>query len=428
MKTHNTHILQLLGLFLVTLFVACNSDSVNVTVPESSDTAAIESSSETDVSSEATDPVGPDSSSDELVSSEVAPDEISSEESISSIEMVSSVAESSEEVSSADSESSSDAPLVAIPTTVEFGEYKDSVSKGTSQSLSVIVLDQFEKEMDLPGEWSTTDGTISKTGEFVAPDDSGSVTVTFTIENVSVSVTIEVRDSRFKVPPTFLDEFDFFNDAIWAKTHMVKTNSGFMVDWDRDKAFTRDGNLVLALEPTGGLYKAGDIRMHDNVNPFTAKGYYETRAKVIAVNGVVSSFFTLHDKPDRCPWSEVDFEWLKESHKTHTNYIYSNGSCAPESNGNGGHFDNPNNFDANEDFHVYGFDVTDEAIIWYIDGIEIDRYNRWEGQLYSMPVKIMMNVWPTDSSFMTAWSGAKYTGGYREALYDYVAYWEGGKP
>ncbi|MFT7561701.1 MAG: beta-glucanase (GH16 family), partial [Flavobacteriales bacterium] len=236
-------------------------------------------------------------------------------------------------------------------------------------------------------------------------------------------------EPNYTVEPDFIDHFDTFDDGVWNKTHLTKTDGGFEVDWDASMSFIREGNLVLRLEPKSGFprYRAGDVRMKSPINPITARGYYETRAKVIAVNGVVSSFFTLNDT-DRTPWSEVDFEWLKDGQKTHTNYIFSDGGAFPQHTDNGGHWGNTGGFDANEGFHTYGFDHREDRIVFYVDGEIVHTYlPTGDRKLYDRPTNIMMNVWTT-ASFMSGWAGPQYYGEAREALYDYVAYYSGGKP
>ncbi len=317
-------------------------------------------------------------------------------------------------------------------------ELKTEVSRvraDESIQLKVVAYDQHTRILPLTGEWSATTGVITEDGVYTPEGEGVEVIVRYSMGDMILEQKIVIDEARpaYHKTATFYDDFNFFNDVVWEKTEeLVKNNDGvFNVSWVKDNAFVRDGNFVLALSPPendGGLYRGGEIRLIDNLNPVTAKGYYETRAKVIAVNGVVSSFFTLHDAPNRCPWSEVDFEWLAEGSKTHTNYIYSEheGICVQQHQTNGGHWQNPGGFDANDDFHTYGFDVQDDVIIWYVDNVEVDKYYRWDGMLYTMPTKIMINVWTTDK---TPWTGdAVYTGGYREAQYDYIGYWEGGKP
>ncbi len=309
------------------------------------------------------------------------------------------------------------------------------VRVGESVELKIVAYDQHTRKLPLTGEWSVTSGIITQEGVYTPGVDETEDKVQYHMDGMVLEQKIVIEEARpaYHKTATFYDDFNFFNDVVWEKTEeLVKNNDGvFNVSWVKDNAFVRDGNFVLALSPPedeGGLYRGGEIRLIDNLNPVTAKGYYETRAKVIAVNGVVSSFFTLHDAPDRCPWSEVDFEWLAEGSKTHTNYIYSEheGICVQQHDRNGGHWQNPGGFDVNDDFHTYGFDVQDDVIIWYVDNVEVDKYYRWDGMLYTMPTKIMINVWTT---YKTPWTGdAVYTGGYREAQYDYIGYWEGGKP
>ena len=109
-------------------------------------------------------------------------------------------------------------------------------------------------------------------------------------------------------------------------------------------------------------------------------GYYSTFMKPSKCSGVISSFFTYTHYPS---WHEIDIEFLGYD----TTIVQFN----HYTNGKGGHeyFYNLG-FDASLDYHEYGFNWTENEIIYYVDGVAVYR------TITEIPYhqsRIMMNIW-----------------------------------
>ena len=102
--------------------------------------------------------------------------------------------------------------------------------------------------------------------------------------------------------------------------------------------------------------------------------------KAVKCPGVISSFFTYTYYPS---WHEIDIEFLGNN----TNIVQFN----HYTEGKGGHeyFYNLG-FDASKDYHEYGFNWTENEIIYYVDGRAVYRTVT---EIPYHPSRIMMNLW-----------------------------------
>ena len=160
--------------------------------------------------------------------------------------------------------------------------------------------------------------------------------------------------------------------------------SMFNVTWRAKNVTFDDGKMQLIIDkdsaPKAGIpYSGGEFRSKD----FYGYGLYEVSMKAIKNDGVVSSFFTYTGPSDNNPWDEIDVEILgKDTTKVQFNYF---------TDGKGGHeYMHELGFDASEDFHVYGFEWTENSIKWFVDGEEVHSA---EKKIPTTPGKIMMNAW-----------------------------------
>lgn len=172
-------------------------------------------------------------------------------------------------------------------------------------------------------------------------------------------------------PETFMASGDWSNGSM------------FNVTWRKTSCTYADGKLLLTIDhdPKGTdiPYSGAELRSKD----FYGYGLYEVSMKAIKNDGVVSSFFTYTGPSDNNPWDEIDVEILgKDTTKVQFNYF---------TDGKGNHEKLVDlGFDASEDFHTYGFEWTESAINWYVDGELVHTATE---NLPSTESKIMMNAW-----------------------------------
>lgn len=160
----------------------------------------------------------------------------------------------------------------------------------------------------------------------------------------------------------------------------------FNCAFSRENAVIADGLLTLTLNQSGDRYVSAEYRTWSTYS----YGFYSVRMKAAKCSGVISSFFTYTG----WPWDEIDIEFLgNDTTKVQFNYY---------TNGIGGHeYVYDLGFDAAEDFHEYGFEWREDAIIWYVDGKIV--YAATEN-IPSTPGNIMVNLWNLQDD-KTDWAG-----------------------
>lgn len=166
-------------------------------------------------------------------------------------------------------------------------------------------------------------------------------------------------------------EFDISN---WANGDM------FDCTWTPNNVKFNGGQMALTIDKDSTGYTGGEYR----TKKYFGYGLYQVNMKPIKNSGVVSSFFTYTGPGDGTKWDEIDIEFLGyDTTKVQFNY-YTNGVANHEYLYSLG-------FDASQSFHTYGFNWSQNAITWYVDGKAVYTATK---DIPNTPGKIMMNVWP----------------------------------
>ncbi len=134
---------------------------------------------------------------------------------------------------------------------------------------------------------------------------------------------------------------------------------------------------------------------------FTAKyGYFEIRARIPSGNGLWPAFWML--TPDQKP-PEIDIMEVlsRDTNTVQMHYHYLDDSGTEQDVGQGWWSED----DFSEGWHTYAVEWRPDAIIWYVDGVERNRY---EGDaIADVPLYLILNLqvgnadsWagPTDKS------------------------------
>lgn len=181
---------------------------------------------------------------------------------------------------------------------------------------------------------------------------------------------------------------DFSTGRVWGFWARNDRGNGYPFNcaFSQDHAVIENGLLTLRLDQQGGRYVGAEYRSWEKLS----YGYYSVRMKAVKCSGVISSFFTYTN----WPWDEIDIEFLgNDTTKIQFNYY---------TNGIGGHeYVYDLGFDASEDFHEYGFDWREDAIVWYVDGKAV--YAATEN-IPSTPGHLMVNLWNLADD-KTDWAG-----------------------
>jgi len=233
-----------------------------------------------------------------------------------------------------------------------------------------------------------------------------------------------------KPPPalgSFTDHLPVFDATRWMKADGWKNGSPFDNAWLADHITFGAGYMDIRLDDQAALgepYASGNFQS----NGFYGYGCYEASFRPVAMPGVVSSFFTFagpYDNGGNGKHNEIDIEFLAfDSRAFQANFWTNEDAYA------GGHeamiyLD----FDAAQDFHRYAFKWLPSGIEWYVDGAVVysvvDSFADPTPKAGDSLQKIMMNVWPVDTT-AAGWAGAFVYPGYSlHGVYDWVRYTAG---
>ena len=222
------------------------------------------------------------------------------------------------------------------------------------------------------------------------------------------------QPGKWVLKPAFSDEFD--GDSVDARKWQDEPPSWGPWTWTKDNAIVQDGKLQLRMthEPHSRknqprlFYKSGIIRSKLQ----RTYGYYEARIKGCSLfPGACPAFWLYSDgkaSSGEVRYCEIDIVELQMNEldrgtgrRNPVNHIDMNlhlrladkdgtvrwvrpgidpDLCAS-------HWIAP--WDPRDDFHVYGCDVTPEAIVWYVDGKEVARKpNRY----WHLPMNVTLSL------------------------------------
>lgn len=126
-------------------------------------------------------------------------------------------------------------------------------------------------------------------------------------------------------------------------------------------------------------------------------GRYEVVMRATSAPGVVASFFVHTDEDMGDPHDEIDFELLGRSpRQVHLNY-FTDGADSP--------VDVDLGFDASAGEHLYAFEWSPRAIVWYVDGVEVRRVIAGAGvRIPTTSGRVIANVWAANRR-VVEWTG-----------------------
>ncbi len=192
----------------------------------------------------------------------------------------------------------------------------------------------------------------------------------------------------------FHDDFNYYNAQTMQKASW--SNGGaFDCIFSPDNVTFSNGMMSLKLDNSsisGYKYAGAEYRTREDFG----YGSYRVSMKAIKNDGVVSSFFTYTGPAMGKQWDEIDIEFLgKDTTKVQFNF-FTNGVSM------GGYLYKLG-FDASQGFHEYGFDWSEDSIIWYVDGEAVYEVTSSQYELPSTPGRIMMNVWNGKTEYTKYW-------------------------
>jgi beta-glucanase (GH16 family) len=225
----------------------------------------------------------------------------------------------------------------------------------------------------------------------------------------------------------FVDHLDAYDTKRWFKADGWKNGTPFDNGWMADHITFAGGFMTIRLDDVPSLgepYTSGNYQSLG----YYGSGCYEASFKAVAEPGVVTSFFTFagpYDNGGNGKHNEIDIEFLgKNTLEVQTNFWTNDDAYASRNEqmiwlG----------FDASQEFHHYAFKWTSTGITWFVDRSPVrtvlDSPTKPTPKATESLHKIMMNVWPVDSS-ASGWAGTfVYPGAALQGVYDWVRYTAG---
>lgn len=252
---------------------------------------------------------------------------------------------------------------------------------------------------------------------------------------MSIATGFASTASAAKRPPkppsaqaAFTDALNSFDASRWAKADGWTNGTPFDNAWSAENVAFHDGLMELTLDDTARLgqpYTSGEYRSIG----YYGYGCYEASVKPVAESGVVTTFFTFagpYDNGGNGKHNEIDIEFLGQHLGGKPSYVQFNFWTNDDVYTSRNEYLQQLDFDAAAAFHVYAFRWSAAGIDWYVDGQLVYSAADMPGDPTPKATdslqKVMMNLWPVDSS-ATAWAGEfAYPGAPLRAQYQWVRY------
>ena len=193
----------------------------------------------------------------------------------------------------------------------------------------------------------------------------------------------------------FIERFRALDSNRWVFSDGWSNGSFMENDWrSRAYSITPDG-LAITLdwnEPGAGkIFSSGELQSRESFR----YGYFEARMKVPAGEGLVTGLFTYTQPNGRSSWEEIDIEILGRDTRTMELTYHVHGRSRQTGIDLG--------FDASEDFHIYGFEWTENAVRWYVDGRMVHEVRGARVADLRRPQRLYLQLW--NSAELYRWVG-----------------------
>ncbi|MFP4662329.1 MAG: family 16 glycosylhydrolase [Halanaerobiales bacterium] len=204
---------------------------------------------------------------------------------------------------------------------------------------------------------------------------SGNPKTTVLIDKDKIITAVFVEDNEEPEP----DDYDFFDNF---DGDSVDTSKWLVAGWvehggqtSRDRVYTEDGKLVMVFEydtdyyNENGLYKSSAMQTRRDDFRY---GRWEARLKAVETDGVLPTMYTIDWRDESIrTCQEIDIELVS----TNIGDDYSEVHLALH----GKDFKSWSTdielpFNPAADYHIWGFDITEDRVQWFVDDIILYEY------------------------------------------------------
>jgi len=266
-------------------------------------------------------------------------------------------------------------------------------SKPNMQSASLVFY------LSPDGEWKnkTVSGNISLTPTAVAAATGHEAMdyekLTAKVEpfiSKTAPQVASLEEGGFASEPSFVDNFDSLSKDVW-RVARWKQNGTMM---SPERCFVKDGNLVQVIKKGGPPYLGGSVESRGEFG----YGRWVARLKPTDVPGALNSMFTKDwddkttDKPDNDGNGfEIDIELLSYTFGENSGNVH----LAIHADGKPNYLsiDPKLDFNPSDDYHVWGFDVLPDRVIWHIDGKLLHEWKATETVFPGENYEMFFNSW-----------------------------------
>lgn len=174
----------------------------------------------------------------------------------------------------------------------------------------------------------------------------------------------------------FIERFRSLDNNRWVFSDGWDNGAWMENDWQREQLSISPEGLAITLDRNGPgagkLFSSGELQSRQSFQ----YGYFEARMKVPRGEGLVTGLFTYTQPDGRSTWEEIDIEILGRDTRVMEVTYHIHGRSRQTGIDLG--------FDAADDFHLYAFEWTPDALRWYVDnqlvhevrGARVDQMRR----------------------------------------------------
>lgn len=193
----------------------------------------------------------------------------------------------------------------------------------------------------------------------------------------------------------FIERFRSLDSNRWVFSDGWDNGAWMENDWQREQLSISDEGLAITLDRNGPesakLFSSGELQSRQSFQ----YGYFEARMKVPRGEGLVTGLFTYTQPDGRSTWEEIDIEILGRDTRVMEVTYHIHGRSRQTGIDLG--------FDAADDFHIYGFEWTEDALRWYVDGRMVHEVRGARVQDMRRTQRFYVQLW--NSAQLYQWVG-----------------------
>jgi endo-1,3-1,4-beta-glycanase ExoK len=194
---------------------------------------------------------------------------------------------------------------------------------------------------------------------------------------------------------TFIERFRTLDSNRWVFSDGWDNGAWMENDWQAEQLSITPEGLAITLGMNGPgsrkLFSSGELQSRESFQ----YGYFEARMRVPRGEGLVTGLFTYTRPEGRSSWEEIDIEILGRNTRVMEVTYHIHGRSRQVGVDLG--------FDAADDFHIYAFEWTPDALRWYVDNRLVHEVTGARVQDMRRSQRFYLQLW--NSAQLYQWVG-----------------------